>query len=123
MRPRLPDKVTVRNPGTPTVSEDTGNQVPGEPVEYVTQAYISQRPVENLSSAIELTGLQATAISLWSILVPSAIPLRPDSKVIDARGQVFEVEGNPATRFGMLGARRPIYKAAAMRLVSDMQGV
>lgn len=122
MRPRLRDRVTVRNPGPVTVSEDTGNQVPGEPVDYSTLAYISQRPVENLSSAIEMTGSQATAIALWSIVLPSAIPIRSDSRVVDQSGRVFEVEGIPATRYAW-NSRRPIYTAASLRLVSDLQGV
>lgn len=124
MRPRFPHKVTVRNPGTPTASETTGNTVPGTATEVVTPAYLSQRPVENLSSAIEIRGRQDTAIALFSLLVPPGVVIGPASTVVDAAGRLFEVQGVPAARSGVGSAfRRVEYIAASLRLVSDLQGV
>jgi hypothetical protein len=125
--PRLPHKITITNPGPPAISPTTGNEVAGEPVTVSSRAYLSQRPVENLSSAIEINGAQTTVVSLYTLLVPPDAPLRADSVITDvATGSRYEVEGNPATRERspyLAGAGRPYYAAAALRRISDLQGV
>jgi hypothetical protein len=59
---------------------------------------------------------QDTTISLWTILVPKGTTLTPDS-VVEHSGRKFEVVGQPADR----PDHRPIFRAAALRLISDMQ--
>jgi hypothetical protein len=124
MAPRLPHKVTVRNPGTPTTSPVTGNEVAGEPVSVRTRAYLSQRPVENLSSAIEVGGEQTTVIGVYTLIVPPGVPLRADSVIEDSAGALYEVEGSPALRqrSPYPGGVKPYYQAAALRRISDLQG-
>jgi hypothetical protein len=123
--PRLPHKVTIINPGPPTTSPTTGNEVAGDPVSIVTQAYLSQRPVENLSSAIEVGGEQTTVIGVYTLLVPPAAPLRSDSVIEGPDGFRYEVEGEPAMRqrSPYAGGGRGYYQAAALRRISDLQGV
>lgn len=124
MPPRMPHSVTVINPGTPTTSPTTGNEVAGAPVRTKTRAYLSQRPVENLSSAIEVSGSQTTVVGVYTLLVPPGVPLRADSVIEDSAGARYEVEGSPAQRqrSPYPGGQRPMYQAAALRRISDLQG-
>lgn len=119
MRPRLTTEVYLVNPGPDTASAVTGNTVAGAATRTRELAYISQRPVENLSSAIELRGAQATTISLWTILVRPGAPLNSTTTVETTDGMRFTVEGDPSTR---TERGRPIYRAAAMRRISDLEG-
>jgi hypothetical protein len=122
--PRLPHKVTLINPGPPTTSPTTGNEVAGAPVRTVTRAYLSQRPVENLSSAIEISGEQTTVVALYTLIVPPGAPLLPVSVIEDSDGFRYEVEGSPAARARSPypGGAKPYYQAAALRRISDLQG-
>lgn len=122
MPPRLSQRVKIHNPGPGTIDPISGNPVPGAPVVRRVSAYLSQRPVENLSSAIELNGEQTTVMSLWTLLVAPHTDLRPDSVIEDAFGHKYEVEGDPAERGRAIGAGRVIYIAAALRRISDWQG-
>lgn len=96
----------------------TGNERPG-PVtrQFNVPARLSQSPVANLGSQIELLSNRQTVISMWTVLVDRSTPLSPDSVVIDEQGRKFRVEGAVADR----PAHRPTFKAAAARLISDMQ--
>lgn len=123
MPPRLSQRVKITNPGTGTVDPLSGNVRPGPPVTRRVSAYLSQRPVENLSSAIEINGDQTTVVSLWTLLVAPHTDLRPESVIEDADGNLYEVEGDPAERRPAIGSRRVVYLAAALRRVSDLQGV
>lgn len=125
MPPRMPHKVTIINPGPVSTSPLTGNLVTGPEVRTRTKAYLSQRPVENLSSAIEMTGAQDTVIGVYTLLVPAGVPLRAESVIEDSAGARYEVEGSPASRqrSPYPGGQRIMYQAAALRRVSDLQGV
>jgi hypothetical protein len=96
--------------------------VPGPVVETVSPAYLAQRPVANLSSAIEDSAGRDTVTSLYTILVPPGAPLTSRTVVVDADGFRYEVEGDPAPRRSALG-RPAVYIAAALRRTSDLQGV
>jgi hypothetical protein len=101
-----------------TVSPDTGNDIPG-PVDrqFNVPARLSQSPVANVGSQVELLANQKTAISTWVVLVGKSTTLTSDSVVIDGQGRKFRIEGAVADR----PAHRPTFKAAAARLISDMQ--
>lgn len=71
----------------------------------------------NVGSQVELLANQTTVISLWTILVDRSTPLSPNSVVTDELGQKFRIEGAVALR----PKHRPTFKAAAARLISDMQ--
>lgn len=101
-----------------TVDPVTGNERPGSPVvQYEVPARLSQSPVANVGSQVELLANQQTTISLWTVLVGRDTSLASNSTVIDEQGRVFRVEGAVADR----PAHRPTFKAAAARLISDMQ--
>lgn len=96
----------------------TGNERPGPPtVQYEVPARLSQAPVANVGSQVELLANQTTVISLWTILVRQSTPLFPNSVITDELGQKFRIEGAVALR----PKHRPTFKAAAARLISDMQ--
>jgi hypothetical protein len=83
-----------------------------------TLAYLSQRPVADVGSQIELLATQDTTITLWTVLVPASVPMTSASTFVeDATGRVFAVTGEPADRPN----HRPQFRAAAARLISDMQ--
>lgn len=71
----------------------------------------------NVGSQVELLANQKTTISMWTILVDRSTPLSFDSIVTDELGQKFRIEGAVALR----PKHRPTFKAAAARLISDMQ--
>lgn len=118
MHPRFPTTVRLRTPGPPTTDPETGNPIPGPPVETTTAAYLSQRAVANVSMAIEDDARQTTTISLYTLLVPPGTPIGPQTQVIDPDGNLYEVEGDPALRRTL---RRPVFIAAALRRISDLQ--
>jgi hypothetical protein len=66
---------------------------------------------------VELLAAQDTTISMWTILVGTATLLQSDSIVTDEQGRKFRIEGAVADR----PAYRPTFRAAAARLISDLQ--
>lgn len=86
-------------------------------VQYEVPARISQSPVANVGSQIELLASQSTVISLWTVLVGRETELSANSTVVDEQGRTFRIEGAVADR----PAHRPTFRAAAARLISDMQ--
>jgi hypothetical protein len=119
--PRLTTRVELHNPGPVTVSPETGNPVAGDPVVTSVRAYVAQRPVANLASAIEMRGVQDTVVGLFTLLVPPGSPLYSDTTVVDADGRRYVVEGEPADRRNTR-SRGVVYRAVALRLISDLQG-
>jgi hypothetical protein len=117
MRPRFPQTVEITTPGPPTVDPLTGNQVPGMPTVETARARISQSPVANVGSQFELLAEQNTVISLWTLIVPAGTLITSQSTVLDEQGRKFSVEGDIADR----PTHRPVFRAAAARLISDMQ--
>jgi hypothetical protein len=96
----------------------SGNERPGPPtLQYEVPARLSQSPVANVGSQVELLASQKTTISMWTVLVDRSTPLFSDSIVTDELGQKFRIEGAVALR----PKHRPTFKAAAARLISDMQ--
>lgn len=125
--PQYPHPVRISTPGTPTVDPVTGNQTPGTPVTATTSAWLAQRPVGVLAAAAELNATQDTVISLATILIPPDTVLTADSTVEDVDGAVngqpgavYRVEGQPADRYSGK-SRTIVFRAAALRLVSDLQ--
>ena len=116
--PRMPHTVTVSTPGSIVVDPVTRNEVPGPPVLVTTRAYLAQRTPTELGAQVELAAEQYTVVSLWTLLVPLSVTLTSRSTVTDQSGRRFAVVGEPASR----PDRRPRWKAAALRLVSDLQG-
>jgi hypothetical protein len=111
----------------PTVDPVTGNEQTPEPVTVATTAWLAQRPVGVLAAAAELNASQDTVISLATILVRPTERLTVDSTVVDVDGAVngqpealYRVEGQPADRCSGVG-RKTVFRAAALRLVSDLQ--
>lgn len=129
--PQYPHRVRITTPGPqtvpPTVDPETGNEVTPPPVTREETAWMAQRPTGVLAAAAELNAGQNTTISLATILVPPGTVLTKDSTVEDVDGVVggepgatYVVEGKPADRYS--GARRQIvFRAAALRLISDLQ--
>jgi hypothetical protein len=82
-----------------------------------TRAWLSERQAEHVGFQLEMKSMQDTTISLWTLLVPMSVALTSDSTVVDEVGNKFVVTGRPASR----PDHRPIFRAAALRLISDMQ--
>lgn len=82
-----------------------------------TKAWLSERQAEHVGFQMEMRSTQDTTISLWTLLVPMDVALTSDSTVIDEAGNKFVVTGRPAQR----PDHRPMFRAAALRLISDMQ--
>lgn len=79
---------------------------------------LSQSPVANLGSQVELLATQSTTISMWTVLVIPTATLTSRTTVTDqATGRIYRVEGEVARR----PDHRPQFLAAAARLISDMQ--
>lgn len=96
----------------------TGNDRPGVPVvQERVPARLSQAPVANVGGQVELLANQKTVISLWTILVDASTTLTSDSVVEDGKGRRWAITGEVALR----PDHRPRFKAAAARLISDMQ--
>lgn len=117
MLPKLPQTVVITTPQDPTVDPATGLEVTPEPAVASVRARLSQKPVADLGSQVELLAEQNTTISLWTLLVPPGTGLTSRSTVVDQTGQRYEVVGHPADRPN----HRPQFRAAALRLISDMQ--
>lgn len=100
------------------VNPDSGNEIPG-PVgrQFNVPARLSQAPVANVGGQLELLAAQQTTISMWTILVGRETVLTSSSIVTDEQNRKFRIEGAVADR----PAHRPTFKAAAARLISDMQ--
>lgn len=96
----------------------SGNERPGSPtILHEVPARLSQAPVANVGGQVELLANQNTVISMWTVLVGRDTPLTSDSIVIDEQGQKYRIEGAVALR----PKHRPTFRAAAARLISDMQ--
>lgn len=117
MPPPMPHRVTIVNPGALVVDPVTRNQRPGPPVETQTQAWLAQKSTADVGSQIELGSQQNTTISLWTFLVPLGTVLTSASTVVDQAGRKFVVIGAVADR----PDHRPQWRAAVLRLISDMQ--
>lgn len=117
MAPKLPQTVTITTPQDPTVDPATGLETAPPPVVASVPARLSQKPVADLGSQIELLATQNTTISLWTLLVPPGTVLTARSTVADESAQKYEVVGHPADRPN----HRPQFRAAALRLISDLQ--
>ncbi len=118
MRPNLPSRVTIETPGPLTPDPVTGNERPGPSTfQYEVPARLSQAPVANVGGQVELLVNQQTTVSMWTVLVPKGTVLTSSSIVTDEQGRKFRVEGAVADR----PAHRPTFRAAAARLISDMQ--
>jgi hypothetical protein len=73
--------------------------------------------VANVGGQVELLVNQQTTVSMWTVLVSRDTVLTSSSIVTDEQGRKFRIEGAVADR----PAHRPTFKAAAARLISDMQ--
>jgi hypothetical protein len=82
-----------------------------------TRAWLSERQAEHVGFQMEMRAVQDTTISLWTLLVPISVAITSGSTVVDEYGNKFAVTGRPAERPN----HRPIFRAAALRLISDMQ--
>lgn len=125
--PSYPHRVRISTPAASTEDPATGNQTPGTPVTVEATAWIAQRPTAVLAAAAELNATQDTVISLATILVPPGTVLSATSTVVDVDGvvngqpgAVYRVEGQPADRYSGV-ARKIVFRAAALRLISDLQ--
>lgn len=109
--------MTIETP-TLTVNPETGNEIPGTPQrQFNVPARLSQAPVANVGGQVELLSTQQTTISMWTVLVGRETVLTSSSVVTDGQGRKFRIEGAVADR----PAHRPTFRAAAARLISDMQ--
>lgn len=117
MRPRFPQTVEISTPGPATEDPVTGDETPGPATVVTSLARISQSPVANLGSQVELLAEQNTVISFWTVLVPAGTPMTSQSTVTDEDGRRFRITGDVADR----PHHRPQFRAAAARLISDMQ--
>jgi hypothetical protein len=101
------------------VDPATGLPTTGPPTIVQTRARLSQVAVANVGSQIELLADQNTVISLWSVLVYADVPMDSTSRVVteDGTDRVFQITGDVADR----PFHKPLFRAAAARLLSDMQ--
>ncbi len=117
MPPTYPETVTVTTPLPSEVDPATGLETTPAPHVADVRARLSQQPVATVGSQVEQMAAQQTVISLWTLLVPPGTTLTPLSTVRDSRGRLFEVSGDVADRPN----HKPQFRAAALRLISDMQ--
>lgn len=119
MAPKLDQLVTLVNPGPPAGTDPVTRQaIPSTPVPTAgVPARLSQKPVGDVGSGIEVHGRQDTTVSIWTILVRPDAPLTEATEVVDSRGQRFQIQGKVAHR----PEHRPQFLAASARLISDMQ--
>jgi hypothetical protein len=120
VKPTFPDRVLITTPSSSTTKHPvTGNPVPGPPTVEESPARISQSPVANVGAQIELKADQDTVISFWTILVPAGQAMTAGSIVeeIGPQARKFRIVGDVAERPN----HRPKFRAAAARLISDMQ--
>ena len=124
--PRFPHRLLIQTPSPATLDPVSRNQIPGAAVAVAARGYLAQRPTTQLASSVDLSAEQDTSIALFDLLVPTGTVLTDASTVTDldgavaAPGAVFRVEGTPADRYSLV-RRRSVYRAATVRLVSDMQ--
>jgi hypothetical protein len=125
--PQYPHRVRISTPTASTTDPVSGNETPGPVTTVTTAAWLAQRPTGVLAAAAELNAGQNTTISLATILVGPSTVLTKDSTVEDVDGVVggeagakYVVEGKPANRYSGV-SRRVVFRAAALRLVSDLQ--
>lgn len=72
----------------------------------------------NVGSQVELATTQRTVISFWIVQVEPTTLLTSQSVVTDeASGRKYKIQGEVARR----PDDRPVFQAAAARLISDMQ--
>jgi hypothetical protein len=97
----------------------SGNERPGTPITATgVPARLSQSPVANVGSQVELLADQNTVISFWTVLTGPNSGLASGSEVTDEdTGRRFAIVGAVARR----PDRHPKFLAAAARLISDMQ--
>lgn len=117
MRPKFPQTVEITTPGSATVDPVTGLETSTPATVVTSPARISQAPVANLASQVELLAEQNTVISMWTVIVPAGTTMTATSTVADDRGRTFAITGEPADRPN----HKPLFRAAAARLISDMQ--
>lgn len=114
----LPHRLRITTPTPSTTDPDSGNDRPGVPIPQTVRGRLSQSPVANVGGQTELLATQDTVISLWTVLVSGSTVLTPQSIVEDLdTARKFQIVGEVALR----PDRHPKYKAAAARLISDMQ--
>lgn len=87
------------------------------PTDEQVPARLSQTAVVNVTGQSELLAMQKTVVSLWSILVGRDTILTSDSVITDENGRKYIVVGEVADR----PFKHPKFRAASLRLVSDMQ--
>ena len=95
----------------------SGNERPGPTTDEQVDARLSQTPVINTTGQSELLATQKTVVSQWNILVHRGTVLTSDSVITDENGQKYAVDGGVADR----PFKHPKFRAALLRLVSDMQ--
>lgn len=119
MRPKYPRRMTWTTPGPSTTDPVSGNRVPGPSIVEEVSARISQRPVANVGAQLEIQAGQDTSVSFWTILMPypDSASLTSKSTGVDDLGRKFAIEGDIADR----PDHKPKFRAAAARLISDMQ--
>lgn len=118
MRPHFNQLLEISTPGPATVDPETGNPRPGTPTVQQVMGRLSQSPVANIASQFELMATQQTVISLWSVLVPAGTVMTALSTVTEVEtGRQLAISGDVADR----PHHRPKFRAAAARLISDMQ--
>jgi hypothetical protein len=115
----MPRQVTVLTPGAGSVDPDTGNTRPGAMNPTATRAYLSQMPVNMLSSQVELIAEQNSVVSPYTLLVPPDVPLTAASEVVDEDQVRYRVIGQPAQRRGL--GTVVLFQAAALHRISDLQ--
>lgn len=124
--PKFPHRVVIKTPGPPRIDPVTGNELPGTPTTVGTSAYLAQRPVAEVSGSSELAAQQDTTLSDYTILVPPGTVLTSKSVVTDVDGVLddpgltYQVSGRPAQRTSLL-RHRVVYRAATLKLISDLQ--
>lgn len=117
MRPKFPQTVEITTPGPVTVNPATGLPETGPETVETARARISQSPVANVGAQIELLAEQNTVISLWTVIVPAGTAMTSQSTLVDDQGRKFAIAGDVADR----PHHKPLFRAAAARLISDMQ--
>lgn len=116
--PRLTHRVRIVTPAPPVIDPATGLPTAPAPEDVVVPGRLSQAPIGNVSDSTELRARQDTTVSEWSLLVRAETVLTSASIVTDIdSGRRFQVVGEPADR----PDRRPRFRAAPLRLISDMQ--
>lgn len=117
MRPKFPQTVTIRTPPEVVVDPLSGNERPLPATPVTSPAWLAQKPVGQTGAQEELLATQDTLVSLWTLLVPAGTTLTSKSTVTDSQSRRFQVVGEVADRPN----HKPQFRAAALRLISDLQ--